>query len=48
MIVGLAEALGFLSDVLVGPALGEGSGACIIVQSQIGGGKQKLIPGGNG
>jgi len=45
VVVSLSEASGFLSDVLVSPALGEGSGACIIVQSQIGGGKQKLIPG---
>ena len=48
VVVGLSEASGFLSDVLVSPALGEGSGACIIVQSQIGGGNQKLFPGGNG
>ncbi len=39
VVVGLSEALGFLGYVLVSPTLGEGSGACIIVQSQIGGGK---------
>ncbi len=48
IVVGFSEALCLLNDVLVGAALGKGCRTGIIVQSQIGGGKEKLIPGGNG